>query len=231
MCFKSWVNKSSDSRKLRLRRLIPVHLCVPLTCIGKVNPSTSLRFHKAGNDPRIGSLWGAKNTVRTPKLSSVQKSQFTTSLSQRKYLSSSRKWRWWNQLRSSLLKMNITHIYFTDCSRLEGFAGKRMDTFICLKVFVESRQDKSLSHPSLLVSDMVLISIKYHIDYDQIQKLQCVTQVQKNLPINLNIIHPVRKTSPKWGHFNVPLREIVPNLCVIHGRTWSDTGDWKPCLS
>lgn len=180
MCFKSWVNKNSDSRKLWLRRLILVHLFVPLTCIEKVNPSMSLHFHKACNDPRIGSLWKAKKTVRTPKLSSVQKSQVRTSLSQRKYLWSSRKWRWWNELRSSLLKMNITHIYFTDFSRLECFAGKKMDTFICLKVFVESRQDKSLSHPSLLVWDMVVISIKDHIDYYQIQNFRALLKCKKH---------------------------------------------------
>lgn len=63
---------------------------------------------------------------------------------------------------------------------LERVAGKKMDTFICLKVFVQPRQYKSLSHPSLLVWDTIVISVKYNIDYYQIQKIPCVTQVQKH---------------------------------------------------
>lgn len=44
--------------------LILANLYVPLTCIEKVNLSMSLHFRKACNDPRIGTLWKAKKTVR-----------------------------------------------------------------------------------------------------------------------------------------------------------------------
>ena len=44
--------------------LILVHLYVQLTCIEKVNLSMSLHFRKACKDPRIGTLWKAKKTVR-----------------------------------------------------------------------------------------------------------------------------------------------------------------------
>lgn len=198
--------------------LILVHPYVPLTCIEMLNLSMSLHFRKACNDPRIGTLWKAKKTVRE-----LQTRHATCSTShQRKNHSSepfgakgkdsfsSRNWRKWNELRSSLLKTYITHIYFTDLSRF-GALCRDEDAHVHLfkKVFVEARQDKSSIHHSCFETYWVFplnrINIYWLPPKNSKSRASLRCKAQKNLlievcvPVNLNmcIIYHAHKTSPK----------------------------------